>query len=103
MVETANYPTTRTPAKTVRSYVARSFFARVRSWTPVVSKALAGLLAWTGLWYALFVTTATPQVAQLAAIGFWFGWLFVAATLVFVAGVLVTGAVRDVRKPILVQ
>lgn len=101
MVKNANYPTTRTPAKTVRSYVARSFFARVRSWRPLVSKVLAGLLVWTGLWYTLFVTTGTPQVAQMAAIGYWFGWLFVFVTLVFVAGVLVTGAVRDVRKPIL--
>lgn len=101
MVKNANYPTTRTPAKTVRSYVARSFYARVRGWTPLVAKALAGLLAWTGLWYALFVTTATPQVAQLAAIGFWFGWLFVFATFVFLTGVLVTGVIRDVRKPIL--
>lgn len=101
MVKNVNYPTTRTPAKTVRSYVARSFFARVRSWRARIAKVLAGLLVWTGLWYALFVTTATPQVAQLAAIGYWFGWLFVFATLVFLGSVLVTGVVRDIRKPIL--
>lgn len=96
MVKTVKHPTTRTPAPTVRSFVAR-----VRSWTPQISKVLAALLAWTAAWFVLFDTTATAQVAQIAAIGFWFGWLFVFVTLVFFAGILATGVVRDVRKPIL--
>mgnify|MGYP006274394737 CR=1 FL=1 len=101
MVKTVNHPTTRTPAPTVSSFVARSFVARVRSWAPLLSRALLGILVWTGAWYAIVVTTGTEQVAAIAAIGFWFGWLFVAAVLVFLAGVLATGVVRDVRNPIL--
>jgi thiosulfate reductase cytochrome b subunit len=101
MVKTVKHPTTRTPAPTVRSFVARSFVARVRSWTPQIAKVLAVLLSWVAAWYALFETTPTEQVAQIAAVGFWFGWLFVFVTLVFFAGVLVTGVIRDVRKPIL--
>jgi|AntRauMinimDraft_4_1070384.scaffolds.fasta_scaffold00095_7 hypothetical protein len=101
MVKTVNQPTARTPAPTVSSYVARSFAARVRSWVPTLSKALFGLLAWTGVWYAIYETTATAQVAAIAAIGFWFGWLFVSAVLVFFAFILLTGAVRDARNPIL--
>jgi len=101
MVKTVNHPTTRTPAPTVRSYVARSFVSRVKSWTPLLGKVLGALVAWIAVWYAVFETTATDQVAQIAAIGFWFGWLFVLATLVFLAAVLATGVVRDVRNPIL--
>jgi hypothetical protein len=101
MVETVNHPTTRTPAPTVSSYVARSFVARLRSWVPLLSKALFGLLVWTGAWYAIYETTATSQIAAIAAIGFWFGWLFVFAVFVFFAFVLLTGAVRDARNPIL--
>lgn len=101
MVESVNHPTTHTPAPTVSSYVARSFVARVRSWAPLLSKALLVILSWTGVWYAVFETTGTDQIAQIAAIGFWFGWLFVAAVFVFLAGVLLTGVVRDVRNPVL--
>lgn len=101
MVETVNHPNARTPAPTVSAYVARSFVARVRSWVPLLSKALLLILAWTGAWYAIFQTTGTEQVAAIAAIGFWFGWLFVLAVFVFLAGVLLTGAVRDARDPIL--
>ncbi|SEV94404.1 hypothetical protein [Halobacterium jilantaiense] len=101
MVKNVNHPTTRTPAPTVRSYVARSFTARVRSWTPLVLRALLGLLLWTAAWYAIHEATATAQVAALAAIGFWFGWLFVFALFAFLAFVLVTGVVKDVRDPIL--
>jgi len=101
MVKTVNHPTTRTPAPTVRSYVTRSFTSRVRSWTPLLSRALLALLVWTAAWYAVYEVTATEQVAALAAIGFWFGWLFVFAVLAFFAFVLVTGAVKDVRDPVL--
>ena len=101
MVETGNQPTTRTPAPTVRSYVARSFVARVRSWIPLLSRALLALLVWIGVWYAIYETTATTQVQAMAAIGFWFGWLFVFAVFVFLVFVLLTGALKDVRNPIL--
>lgn len=101
MVKTVNHPTTRTPAPTVSSYVARSFVARIRSWAPLLSKTLVGLLAWIGAWYAIVETSSTPQVEAIAAIGFWFGWLFVVALGVFFVGILLTGAVRDVRNPIL--
>lgn len=101
MVESLNHPTARTPASTVRSYVARSFVARVRSWIPLLSRVLFGLLVWTGVWYAVYETTATTQVAAMAAIGFWFGWLFVFAVFVFLVFVLVTGVIKDARDPIL--
>jgi len=101
MVKTVNHPTTRTPASTVSAYVARSFVARTRAWAPLLSKALLVLLVWTGAWYAVYETTATSQVAAIAAVGFWFGWLFVAAALGFLAFVLVTGVVQDARDPIL--
>jgi hypothetical protein len=100
MVETANHPNARKPAPSVGSYVARSFVARVRSWAPLLTKATVGLLAWTGVWYAIVEVTATSQVAAIAAVGFWFGWLFILALAVFFVGVLVTGVVRDVRNPV---
>lgn len=101
MVKSANHVTTRTPAPTVRAYVARSFVARVRSWTPLIARVLLGLLVWTGVWYVIHETAGADQVAAIAAIGFWFGWLFVFATFVFLVSVLLTGVLRDVRRPIL--
>lgn len=44
--------------------------------------------AWISLAYYAMTTASSPQAVQITAIGYWFGWLFLGATIAL--GILVT-------------
>jgi TRAP-type C4-dicarboxylate transport system permease small subunit len=105
MAKTVNHPTpdSQTVTVSLRDYVITSFSERVRTWTPLTAKLVAAFSVWILGSFALYETASILEVQQIAAIGFWFGWLAVAATFAFVVGTLVTGLVHDIRHPTLTR
>jgi hypothetical protein len=105
MAKTVNYPTPRGQTTTIslRNYVFRSFTERVKSWTPLTLKLMTAYALWIVGSFAVYESAGIVYLQHIAAIGFWFGWLAVLATVLFVAGMLVTGILHDVRHPILTR
>ncbi|MGB9966019.1 hypothetical protein [Halobacterium hubeiense] len=52
----------------------------VGAWLPLAWKLAALYAAWIGLALAARSVFVTPEVVQLAAVAYWFGWLFAVAT-----------------------
>lgn len=84
---TKNSEVAETGGSTLRS-AARFYDRYVSGWVPLAVKFSVLYAAWIGVAYYVGTTTPSSEIAQLAAIGYWFGWMFAVATLagiVFVA------------------
>ncbi|WP_336037688.1 hypothetical protein [Halobacterium yunchengense] len=78
---TRNRDVGETGGSTVRS--AAQFYDRyVSGWVPTAVRFAVLYAAWIGLTYYVGTTTPSEDVSQLAAVGYWFGWMFAVATLV---------------------
>jgi hypothetical protein len=105
MAKTVNHPATRAQTVTITlwDYVVQSFTQRVKSWAPLTLKLMTAYALWIAGSFAVYETAGLVYVQHIAAIGYWFGWLAAATTLLFIAGTFLTGIVHDVRHPILTR
>ncbi len=69
----------------------------VGTWLPLTWKLAVFYVAWIGLALAARSVLATPEALQLAAIAYWFGWLFAIATAVAGAVVVLTSLLDQYR------
>jgi|GEM_PF-1560015 len=69
----------------------------VGTWLPLAAKLAVFYAAWLGLAVAVRSLTATPELLQFAAIAYWFGWLFVVATALAGAFVVLTSLLDQYR------
>lgn len=63
------------------------------SWVPVAWRVAVFYGVWITLAYVAMTNASSVEGAQIAAIGFWFGWLFLAATIALGVAVTVGGFV----------
>lgn len=66
----------------------------VGEWFPIAWKVAVFYGVWISIAYYAMTTTVTPEASQIAAIGYWFGWLFLGGTLA-VGIVIAVGGVVD--------
>lgn len=85
------------PNRSTLASVARFFDRYVSGWVPLASKAAVFYAAWIAVTYYVGNTTPSEDVATLAGIAYWFGWLFAAATLVGIVVVALTEAADRAR------
>lgn len=100
MAKAATHSTPGETPDSTGSHVVRSFVSRLRSWYTIGWRLAVGFGVWIlGAW-ALHGYTSVPEFAQMAAVAYWFGWLFAGVTALFLLGMLLTGVVYDLRNPV---